>query len=223
MEQQTKRRMLQSILKELGFYCGLLLLILCVFFFKNTSGGAPTTICGFSMMQVLTGSMETEIPKGSLIITHHVDPNTLEVGDDITYMVNATTTITHRIIEIIEEYTDTGERAFTTQGVCNAEPDKEPVAAVNVVGKVIFHSYVLGQILSFIQQNWGFLLLFAILFTALFHTLKVALRKEAPQEVLQKETPQELEMESETGMKSEVNDRKQPENLTLQQEEERDE
>lgn len=190
MEKQKTKRILQSILRELGFYFVLVLLILCVFFIKNSSGGAPTTICGFSMMQVLTGSMETEIPQGSLIVTRHVDPASLEVGDDITYMVSSTTTITHRIIEIMETYADTGERAFITQGVCNAEPDKDPVAAVNVVGKVIFHSYVLGQILKFIQQNWIVLLILLVLFVALFHSLKVVFQKENAQETAE-ETTQE--------------------------------
>lgn len=127
-------------------------------------------------MQVLTGSMETEIPKGSLIVTHWTDPDKLEVGDDITYMINSTTTITHRIIEVKEDYADTGERAFVTQGVCNPNPDKEPVAAVNVVGKVIFHSYMLGRLLGFIQEHWLWIAVLFVLGMALFRAIKELVR-----------------------------------------------
>lgn len=178
MKQQKKKETLYKILKEMSFYLFLFVLLVCVFFFKNNSGGAPTTIGGFSMMRVLTSSMETEIPKGSLIVTKRVDPETLETGDDITYLINENTTITHRIVEIKEEYLDTGERAFITQGVCNARPDSEPVAAVNVVGKVIFHNYLLGQFLGFLQLNWGYVVVLLGLVTALVHTLKFLFRKE---------------------------------------------
>ena len=47
--------------------------------------------------------------------------------------------IRDRIVGIIENYENTGQRAFTTQGIMNAQPDKQPVPAVNVVGKVVFH------------------------------------------------------------------------------------
>lgn len=188
---QKKKEIFYKILKEMSFYLFLLLFVVCVFFFKNNSGGAPTTIGGFSMMRVLTSSMETEIPKGSLIVTRSVEPETLGIGDDITYLINANTTITHRIVDITEEYLDTGERAFITQGVCNARPDSEPVAAVNVVGKVIYHNYIMGQILGFLQANWMFIIVLFGLGVALFHSLRVLFHKEV------KEQPEEGKAESE--------------------------
>ena len=66
-------------------------------------------------------------------------PNTLQIGDDITYMANQTTSVTHRIVGIMENYENTGQRAFEAQGVMNSEPDRQPVPAVNVVGKVVYH------------------------------------------------------------------------------------
>lgn len=177
-KRQERKRLCGSLLRELVFYLVLAISVLAVYFLKNMSGGAPTSICGFSLMQVLTGSMETEIPKGSLVITYHVDPDTLKIGDDITYMKSATVTITHRIVDIAEDYADTGERAFTTQGVCNAELDKEPVAAANVVGKVIFHSYALGQALILLKENWLLALVLVFLFGVLFYTLRIVFGKE---------------------------------------------
>ena len=117
-------------------------MIVAALFVRTTSDGAPRSLAGYSGMIVLTESMQSEIPKGSLVIAQQVDPETLQIGDDITYMANQTTSVTHRIVGINENYENTGQRAFQTQGIMNDQPDSQPVPAVNVVGKVVFHSYM---------------------------------------------------------------------------------
>ena len=116
--------------------------------------------------------MESEFPKGSLVISRYIDPNTLQIGDDITFMASETTTISHRIIGIVEDYADTGQRAFQTQGVMNASPDSELVPAVNVVGKVIFHSYALGRAVDFVKSYWPLLLFFLVILAVLIRVLR---------------------------------------------------
>ena len=150
-----------KIIGEVVFYGLLLLLIVAALFVRTTSDGAPKSLAGYSGMIVLTESMQSEIPKGSLVIAQQVDPETLQIGDDITYMANQTTSVTHRIVGIIENYEGTGQRAFQTQGIMNSEPDKQMVPAANVVGKVVFHSETLGVVASFISSCWP-LLLFAL-------------------------------------------------------------
>ena len=149
-----------KIIGEVVFYGLLLLLIVAALFVRTTSDGAPKSLAGYSGMIVLTESMQSEIPKGSLVIAQQVDPETLQIGDDITYMANQTTSVTHRIVGINENYENTGQRAFQTQGIMNDQPDSQPVPAVNVVGKVVFHSETLGVVASFIGSYWP-LLLFA--------------------------------------------------------------
>ena len=150
-----------KIIGEVVFYGLLLLLIVAALFVRTTSDGAPKSLAGYSGMIVLTESMQSEIPKGSLVIAQQVDPETLQIGDDITYMANQTTSVTHRIVGINENYENTGQRAFQTQGIMNDQPDSQPVPAVNVVGKVVFHSEILGNIASLIGSYWP-LLLFAL-------------------------------------------------------------
>ncbi len=147
-----------KILGEIAFYGALLLLLLAALFIRTTGDGSSRSFAGYSGMLVLTESMESEIPKGSLVIAKQVDPGTLQIGDDITYMANQTTSVTHRIVGILENYQGSGQRAFETQGLMNAQPDKQPVPAVNVVGKVIFHSQALGIIARFIGDHWPLLL-----------------------------------------------------------------
>lgn len=161
---------------ETIFYILLVALVLTTFFLRSNADGKPTVFAGFSAFVVETGSMESEIPKGSLVITKRIDAEQLEIGDDITFMSNPTTTVTHRIIGITENFSETGKRGFETQGVMNKHPDKNIVPADNVVGKVVFHSEVLGTIANFISANWPFLIFAIVIIVALYITLKRVLR-----------------------------------------------
>lgn len=170
-EPKKQNRLLET-LSNLLFYAVIIGVVLGAFLIKSGGSGRPTMIAGYSAFTVLTSSMEDVYPKGSLIITKSVDANDLHVGDDITFMVSETSSITHRIIGIEENYLDTGERAFETQGVMNENADKEPAAAANVVGKVIFCSPGLGKAASFTRKNWPMLAFATVVIVALVWFLK---------------------------------------------------
>lgn len=160
------------------FYGVMLALVVGVFVLRSGSGGAPVSFAGYTAQIVLTSSMEEVIPKGSLVISKQVDPSTLQIGDDITYQVSQTTTITHRIIGITERYEDTGQRGFQTQGVMNDAPDKELVPAGNVIGKVVFHSIALGQAANFVSNNWPILIFLLVLLIVFIKVMQRILRKD---------------------------------------------
>lgn len=175
---KSGKRKAVSVIGNLLFYAVVIGVVLGVFLAKSGSGGSPTVIAGYSAFTVLSSSMEDTYPKGSLIVTRSVDANELEIGDDITYMASVSSSITHRIIGITENYLDTGARAFETQGTMNKDPDKDPVAAANVVGKVIFCSVLLGRAASFVSTNWPLLIFFAVVLAILFAFLKWNFRRE---------------------------------------------
>lgn len=177
-EEKKKKRTALSIIGNILFYVVVIGVVLGAVLVKTSSGGSPTVIAGYSAFTVLSSSMEDTYPKGSLIVTHSVDAKELEVGDDITYMVSATSSITHRIISITENYLDTGARAFETQGTMNEKPDKELVAAANVVGQVVFCSVLLGTVAEFVGTNWPLLVFFVVVLAALFAFLKWNFRRE---------------------------------------------
>lgn len=172
----------KNIISDLLFYGVLIALVLTFLAISSKNSTGPRVVGGYSAFVVLTGSMQDVIPKGSLVITQHVDPNELEVGDDITYMISEKTTVTHRIIKIEEEYLDTGERAFTTKGTMNAEADRTPVAAVNVVGKVIYHSEGLGKMISLGQENWPLIVFFIVVALIFIKIVGNIMEKEESQE-----------------------------------------
>ena len=149
---------------------------------KTTSAvGGPLMIAGWSAALVATGSMNSVIPQGSLIVTAPVEEAELSVGDDITYMSSSTTTVTHRIIEVVDSTEVAGHRAFITQGVDNSAPDQTPVEAQNVVGRVVFHSHAVGVVLGFIRANWPLLVAFALIawgFLKVMHRIQRSEAKE---------------------------------------------
>lgn len=100
-------------------------------------------------MRTLTGSMEPAIPVHSFIVTEAVDPESLQVGDIITFRSTESklegALNTHRITSVYEEG---GQLMFHTKGDANAVEDSEPVSSINVVGKVVFISAALGTVVS---------------------------------------------------------------------------
>ena len=103
----------------------------------------------YSFMRTLTGSMEPAIPVHSFIVTEEVDPSSLQAGDIITFRATESSMEgalnTHRITSVYEE---NGQLMFHTKGDANAVEDAAPVAAVNVVGRVVFVSAALGTVVS---------------------------------------------------------------------------
>ena len=156
--QQERSGKKKSIVGNIIFYGILVAFVLGVFIFSMGRGEGVKTFMGHSAFIVKTSSMESVYPRGSLVVTKAVDPQWLQVGDDITFMVNQNTTVTHRIITIHEKYGDTDGRGFETQGVMNAEPDKNIVLESNVVGKVIYCSVLIGTAAAFVTDTWPILI-----------------------------------------------------------------
>jgi signal peptidase len=175
-----KRRAVFSAVSNALFYVAIIGAVLLVFVASGEMSGGPRMIGGYAYFVVLSGSMQKEIPVGALVITHRIDPNELQIGDNISFMKSANTTMTHKIIGIYEAYCSDGSRGFQTQGVNNPQPDKDMVEAANVVGKVILSVPGAGQALSVLSNNIILAILFFGLLLLLSFTLPLffTLRKE---------------------------------------------
>lgn len=106
--------------------CAILVPILifnCVSIITSHATNKPPSVFGNTLLFVNTGSMEPLFMKGDVIIVKTVDPDTIEVGDVISYFENgAETPTTHRVIDIYEE---DGKRFATTAGDWNVSQDYE--------------------------------------------------------------------------------------------------
>jgi len=158
-----KSHKIRSRITGIIFYAALVAIVILATTFSagNSNSSVPRPIFGFSAETVLTDSMQSEIPQGSLVIVQHVDPNTLQIGDDITYMYGEHTSITHKVVGIYENFKN-GERGFLTKGVDNQVPDPDVVLASSVVGKVIFHAPAIGQLSKWVSANIIMLLIIFI-------------------------------------------------------------
>lgn len=176
LKKKKDPKRIRKILGEVFFYLFLILMLLGLLLYKNNNG-KPRVIAGYSCFFVLSSSMEEEIPKGSFVVTKKVPAEELKVGDNITYLNTQTSTITHRIIGIHEDYQRSGKRAFETKGIMNKAPDEKLVPQANVIGKVIFHNYAIGQVLNFLSRFWHYILILMFLIFGFIKALKIALQK----------------------------------------------
>lgn len=117
------------------------------------------TLFGYGAAVVLTPSMEDTIMTGDLIFIHKIDPDSLEVGDIITFNqpgAEVPVTITHRIVNIQEVG---GIRYFTTKGDNNnvsadwetGFPESEIVGVY--VGRSPAFGWVYSRIYSLLEQT----------------------------------------------------------------------
>jgi signal peptidase len=135
-----------------------LVFILVLASMYGMGGNGTRNLFGFSVFNVLTPSMRSLIPPGSLVVTRQTDAGDIEIGDVITFMVGKDNSITHQVVGILENFAY-GERGFETKGLDNQAPDKDIVAARHVVGKMVFHSPGLGGVLFAVSEHWLLVLL----------------------------------------------------------------
>ncbi len=112
---------------------------------------------GLQEYNVISGSMEPQIPVGSLVYVKASDFNNLSTGDVIAFEAGASV-VTHRIVSI-----DASNLLITTKGDANNAADFMPVAYTNVLGRVVFHIPLLGVIAAALTETAGKIIAFIIL------------------------------------------------------------
>ena len=108
-------------------------------------------ILGLQTYVVLSGSMEPHYHVGSVIYVKEVPPETLQVGDDISFLISENTVATHRIVEVLQ---NGSFLRFRTKGTANTTTD-EPVPADKVLGKVVGTIPLLGYAFDFVKHPPG--------------------------------------------------------------------
>jgi len=180
------------------FY-GLLVAVLIAGLFYgtvNAGSGGGRTVFGYYIFKVLTSSMQSELPKGSLILCKPTDTGTIETGDDITFFVDKDTTVTHRVIAIYENYENSGQRGFETKGIENPHPDDDIVYADNVLGKVVWHIPNVDSTIGYFRKNWLIMLLLFLGLIGLGITLKILFSKDEDDSLREEITESELPAKS---------------------------
>lgn len=111
---------------------------------------------GYEVYNVISGSMEPEIPVGSAIYVEAVDPSSIGEGDIIAFMSGGTI-VMHRVVS-----NHTVEGYLITKGDANEEQDFGEVDYQNVRGIVARHIPHLGQLMMILSGTVGKVLLFIL-------------------------------------------------------------
>ena len=110
-----------------------------------------TKIIGLKTFSVISPSMTPAYNVGDLVYVKNVDPETIEIGDAITFVLDENLTVaTHRVVGI-----DLENSHFFTKGDANETPDSNPVHFKNLVGKVVFKLPLLGYVADWVQNPPG--------------------------------------------------------------------
>jgi signal peptidase len=108
-------------------------------------------LVGFRVFNVISGSMEPTYSVGDLLYVKPVEPETVRVGDPITFVLNENLVVaTHRVMDIDEE-----NQFFITKGDANENQDAAPVHFNNLIGVPKFHIPLLGYVSDYVQHPPG--------------------------------------------------------------------
>ena len=127
----------------------ILLINLYIMYQANNNKDEIPSVFGYKPFIVLSGSMETKIHQGDLIITKIVKPETLKENDIIAFRDSENTVTTHRIIDIVE---NEGETYFITKGDNNDTQDQNLVAYEDVEGIYITRFPTLGSMMNSLSE-----------------------------------------------------------------------
>jgi len=110
-------------------------------------------LLGYQTYNVVSGSMEPEIPVGSLLFVESIDPYDVKEDDIITFYSNATV-VSHRVVR-----NNTFESKFTTKGDANEGVDINDVKYNELIGIVRYHLPLMGAVGAYISTWSGKLLI----------------------------------------------------------------
>ncbi len=116
---------------------------------------------GYETFDIISGSMEPELPVGSLILVKSIDPYEVEEGDIIAFYSNGAV-VAHRVVK-----NNTMEGKFITKGDANAEKDINDPVYSQLIGRVERHYPYFGVLGSYFSTVSGKLLLGELIVCAL--------------------------------------------------------
>lgn len=134
----------------------------CLFLTLQSLSTGYVSIGGASVFRVVTGSMEPEIPVGSLLVAKRTDIEQIKERDIICYRSNepglGPAIITHRVVGIFEA--PDGSIHLQTKGDANPIADPRTVTENQLVGRVEHYTgdgNIMAELIQFLTSDFGFL------------------------------------------------------------------
>ena len=155
-KKQKKQKVLAYIVNV--FIAIVLIIIAYIGYQKYIKKSSNIEIFGFKFYTVLTGSMEPNYNVGDLVIGKKIEQNNIKVDDVITFSVDSKNTMTHRVVEIVEE---NGEILYKTKGDNNNSPDPDLVKYSQIQGYAFFKIDKLGKLITEFVSGIGIVIVIA--------------------------------------------------------------
>ena len=135
------------------------IIVVCLQRFSNNK----LSFFNYRMFTVISGSMKPKYNIGDVLIAKEVNPETIKVGDTVSYLGKtgsfADKIITHEVKEI--EKDSNGKLLFHTQGLTNIVED--PIVSENqLYGVVVHKAAILSILYGLISKGIGFYLFIII-------------------------------------------------------------
>ena len=197
----------------------LLLVTLVLYLLIARISGKVPSLFGYSVVRIVTPSMDPKIPVGSFVLIKKASPEEIRTGDIITFYTDdpdpliAGKTITHRVLAVSCE---DGKYVFTTKGdnqATNPVPDAYPARGEKLVGRYVCGMLPVTAIVTLFREHLPIALLVTILIPTIImiqSTVKKKIRM-VPAEREEREERIRREVEAELArLKAEQNGTKDP-------------
>jgi signal peptidase I len=158
MSSKERNRKLQKLLVIISRVMATLVILSVLFLLLPLS---IPRILGCQTYNVVSGSMEPEIPVGSLLMVKPIEGKELKEGDIIAFYSNGTV-VAHRVVS-----NNTFEGRITTKGDANAQEDISDVSYQELIGIVEKHIPYMGAVGAYISSVSGKLLLSELIVVSL--------------------------------------------------------
>lgn len=171
----------------------ILIINLYIIYQARTNKEEVPSILGYKPFIVLSGSMETEIHRGDLILVKEIEPSELVLEDVITFRDADDTITTHRIIDIVERE---GITYFITKGDNNNSQDQNLVEFEDVEGIYVLRIPAVGNIMNSLAEPTTIVIVglgITVLFIIGYSISTKKLKEEERQEFLEYKRLKELE------------------------------
>lgn len=165
MRNKEKNVNIFGIIKIIFLVIAVLLLIIgvSIIYKANKYPDKVPDIFGIKPFIVLSGSMETEIYTGDLVFVKEIDASTIKEKDIIAFRNDENTVTTHRVIEIVKQ---NGQTLFRTKGDANNSEDDSLVSFDKVEGIYVSKISKVGNMLMFLQQPMGLIVVLLVILVA---------------------------------------------------------
>ena len=155
-------RILGKIITLIKTICAIFLVLLVIVLAMQRFSNNQIAVGGVRIFNVVSPSMVPKYQIGDVVVTKYIDPEELQIGDDITYLGKvdsyAGKAVTHQLIQV--EETEEG-KIYHTKGIAN--PDEDPtIKADQIYGKVIYKTFLLSYIAKLMNNMTAFYLVVLI-------------------------------------------------------------